>query len=149
MPQRPPSRWRGPVAWTLVVGGLIGPARAGEEPSPARPDTSRAALRRTPAAPGIVAGGSGWGWPLAGVALALAGLGWASLAARRSAPFGGREVGPIRVIGRTGLGPRHAVYVLRSGDRLLVVGTGPAGPPSLLATLSEPGQDGPPPGGEV
>jgi hypothetical protein len=74
----------------------------------------------------------------AGLALALALCGAISLAIRR----GGRwphvpAVAAVRVVGRTSLSPRHTVHVLSVGDRLLLVGTGPQGAPSLLGELTE------------
>jgi flagellar biogenesis protein FliO len=46
--------------------------------------------------------------------------------------------GVLRVIGRTSLSPRHTVYLLAAGDRVLVVGTGPQGAPALLGELTDP-----------
>ena len=146
MPHRLSSRWRA-LAF-LGFLGLAGWARAGEEPAPVRPEAGRRPLRRPAATAGLSSTGPGWGWPLAGITAVLAGLGWASLAARRSGLAGGRrEAGPLRVVGRTTLGPKQAVYLLRAGDRVLIVGTGPAGPPALLGTLPELDDSGPMAGG--
>ena len=59
----------------------------------------------------------------AGIALALAAFGGMSLAAKRFLPQS--ESGPLRVVGRTSLSPKHSVYLLKAGDRVLIVGTGP------------------------
>jgi flagellar biogenesis protein FliO len=84
-----------------------------------------------------VAGGSG-GWWLgtAGVALALAAFGGISLASRRLPA--GTEPGPLQVVGRARLSPRHSVVLLRAGDRVLIVGAGAQGPPALLGELTDP-----------
>jgi hypothetical protein len=144
-----PHRLRAVGALALVLLGLAGLARADDEraAAPVRSESSRLPLRRAPAAPGGGVGGSGWGWPLGGVTVILAALGWASLAARRPGLAGAREAGALRIIGRTPLGPKQAVYLLRAGDRILIVGTGPGGPPSLLATMPEFPPDGPAAGG--
>jgi len=42
------------------------------------------------------------------------------------------------VIGRTSLSPRHTVHLLSIGQRVLIVGTGPQGAPSLLGELTDP-----------
>src|SRR5918998_1281454 len=70
--------------------------------------------------------------------LALALFGGISLASRRYLPQ--REGGPLRVVGRTSLSPRQTVYLLRVGDRVLLVGAGPQGPPSLLGELTDPAE---------
>jgi len=41
------------------------------------------------------------------------------------------------VVSRTSLSPKHSVYVLRIGRRVLLVGTGPQGAPSLITELDE------------
>ncbi len=81
-----------------------------------------------------------WWVGTAGVALALAAVGWLSLAARRyTASIGG---GPgthrLRVVGRTSLSPRHSVYLVDVGGRVLILGTGPQGAPTLLGDLNDP-----------
>jgi hypothetical protein len=86
-------------------------------------------------------GGGSWWLGTAGVALALAGAGWASVAAKRFVPktgAGAAELG-LRVVGRTSLSPKHTVYLLQAGDRVLIVGTGNQGPPSLLGEMTSGG----------
>ena len=54
---------------------------------------------------------------------------------RRFAPRPG--AGALQVISRVGLSPKHTVYLLRAGGRVLLVGTGPQGAPSLISELDE------------
>ncbi len=44
------------------------------------------------------------------------------------------------MVGRTSLSPKHTVYLLKAGERVLIVGTGAQGPPSLLGELTDPGE---------
>ena len=60
--------------------------------------------------------------------------GGAILAFGRQRSNGG-AAGGLRVVGRAHLTGRHAVYLLRAGDRTLIVGVGSQGPPSLLGEL--------------
>jgi len=83
-------------------------------------------------------GAGGWWLGTAGIALALALFGGISLASRRYGPQ--REGGPLRVVGRTSLSPKQAVYLLRVGDRVLLIGAGSQGPPSLLGELTDPAE---------
>ena len=43
----------------------------------------------------------------------------------------------LQVIARQPLGPRHSIYTVRIGSRILLVGTGTQGPPSLLTELDD------------
>lgn len=63
--------------------------------------------------------------------LAIVGVGIV-LGTRRTAGGAG---GVLRVVGRAHLTGRHSVYLLRAGDRTLIVGVGPQGAPSLLGEL--------------
>ena len=115
-------------------------------PSPADPGSSSArrpfptrgevasGVRHAPARPGGT-GSSGWWLGTGAAALALAVCGWASVAAKRYRPGGMAGAVGLRVVGRTSLSPRHTVYLLQAGDRVLIVGTGPQGPPSLLGEM--------------
>jgi hypothetical protein len=139
------------AAMALLLAGpcLCAPAargaQAGESPPPTdrRPFPTRGSSQPPRRAPGRPesAGSGGWWAGTAGVALALAGCGWLSVTARRYLPRSGASAAGfgLRVVGRTSLSPRHTVYLLRAGDRVLIVGTGPQGSPSLLGEL-----DGPP-----
>lgn len=53
--------------------------------------------------------------------------------ARKLAPAGGSR--KLRLIGRVGLSPKHSVHVLQVGRRVLLLGAGPQGAPTLLAEL--------------
>jgi hypothetical protein len=79
----------------------------------------------------------GWWFSSAGIVLVLAILGGGSLAAKHWRLIPGSETGPLEIVGRTFLTPKHAVYLVRAGGRTLLIGTGPQGAPSLLGELSE------------
>lgn len=78
--------------------------------------------------------GSWWFGPT-GVVLALAAFGGLSYALRR--PAAGGSVDSLQVIGRVAVAPRQSVVLLRAGDRVLLLGVGGQGPPSLLGELEE------------
>jgi len=112
-------------------------APTGRRPFPTRGASAPGpGARRVPGRPEAT-GSGGWWLGTAGIALALAVCGWASAAAKRGLPRGGVSAAGLglRVVGRTSLSPRHTVYLLRAGDRVLIVGTGPQGSPSLLGEL--------------
>jgi hypothetical protein len=130
------------VGMALVLGpGSPGLSAAEPPPTAAiagpsselrRPFEPRGASRRRG---GQRAESSGTWWlGTAGIALALAVVGGVSVAARRHLPRAG--VGPMRVVGRTSLSPRHTVYLLEVDGRVLIVGAGTQGPPSLLGELT-------------
>ena len=91
-------------------------------------------------------GGNVAGWWLGpvGIAGALAVVGGISLAAKRfnlNLGLGGvRDLGLIGVVGQTRLSPKHAVYLVRVADRVLIVGAGPGGSPSTLGEVIDPGE---------
>ena len=76
-------------------------------------------------------------WPTAmiGVTLALAVCGGLVAAGRRFLPQG--TGAGMQVIGRVSLSPKHAVYMLRVGQRVLLVGVGPQGAPALISELDD------------
>ena len=80
---------------------------------------------------------------MACLALALAVCGGIAVAARRLGPRAGS--GAVQVVGRVSLSPKHSVYLLKVGGRVLVLGAGPQGPPSLIAELEEGPPDTPEP----
>jgi flagellar biogenesis protein FliO len=80
----------------------------------------------------------GWWFGSVGIAAALAVFGGVSLASKRFLPH--RESGPMQVIGRSSLSPKHAVTLLRVGHRVLIVGTGPQGPPATLGEITDPAE---------
>lgn len=72
--------------------------------------------------------------------LALAGvcaLGWFGLRqlARRGFGRAGQGADVVRVIARVPLDARKSLYLVRAAGRLLLLGTGEAGPPALIAEL--------------
>lgn len=76
-----------------------------------------------------------WSIAAVGVTLVLAGAGViAALLRRNFAQTGGAT---IAVISRVHLSPKHTVYLLRVGRRVLLVGTGPHGAPALIGELDE------------
>ena len=90
-------------------------------------------------------GSAVWWFGSVGVALALAVVGWGSVAARRFLPRGASGPVPMRVVGRTSLSPKHTVYLLDVGGRVLILGAGPQGAPSLLGEMTDPAAVAPPP----
>jgi hypothetical protein len=80
-------------------------------------------------------GSDNWYLGMATVAILLALGGGFAAATRRFAPRTG--AGALQVISRVGLSPKHTVYLLRAGGRVLLVGTGPQGAPSLISELDE------------
>ncbi len=101
-----------------------------------RPVTRRAEDRRGPGA--SAEGSGGWWLGTAGIAAALAVVGGVSLASRRFLPS--RDSGPLQVVGRAGLSPKQSVYLLRVGDRVLILGAGPQGPPAALGEVTDPAE---------
>jgi flagellar biogenesis protein FliO len=69
------------------------------------------------------------------MALALAICGGAAIIARRLAPR--LASGAIQVVGRVSLSPKHTVYLLKVGQRVLLVGAGPQGAPALLGEFDD------------
>jgi len=148
-----PTRSRRFRSLPPVVAATLAAALALAHPVPARGDQRNepagarklAPPRGASAGPQEAAradGPAGWWLGTAGVAAALALCGWASVAARRYRPAGAAGSTALRVVGRTSLSPKHAVYLLDVNGRVLVVGTGPQGPPALLAELTEPDDPG-------
>jgi len=82
-----------------------------------------------------------------GITLALAICGGAVSVGRRFLP----QVagGGLQVVGRLSLSPKHTVYLLRVGGRVLLVGAGPQGAPALISELDDLAEVAPdPPRGE-
>ena len=77
----------------------------------------------------------GWWMGVVGITTALAVCGWVSIASRKFLPKALANAPNLRVVGRTSLSPKHSVYLLDVGGRVLLVGTGPQGAPSLLGEL--------------
>ena len=115
------------------MAALAAPAAGGRRPFPPR---GSGPGRRTGAGPEAT---GGWWIGTAGIALALALCGGISVASRRYL-LPRQGTGPLRVVGRTSLSPKHTVYLLEVGDRVLIVGAGAQGPPSLLGELTDPAE---------
>jgi|GEM_PF-1011381 len=98
-----------------------------DRPFPPRSSSTRKSSKRSELT-------TGWWFGTGGIAIALAVCGGLSLAARKYLP--GRDPSTLlRVIARTHLSSKHSVYLLEVGDRVLIVGTGAQGAPSLLGEL--------------
>ena len=116
-----------------------GPAQAEPDSTavnpPERTGVSRQSRLRTDTKTARSVSSEGW-WPgMAGIAVILAIGGGITAVARRFAPR--TAAGAVQVVGRVSLSPRHSVYLLRVGKKVLLVGAGPQGPPSLLSELDE------------
>jgi flagellar biogenesis protein FliO len=85
---------------------------------------------------------SGWWLGSAGIALVLAIFGAICVAARKHWPS--ESAGLLQVIGRVSLSPRQSIVLVRAGKRVLLIGTGAQGAPSLLGELPADEDDGPP-----
>jgi flagellar protein FliO/FliZ len=83
-------------------------------------------------------GRSGWWLGTAGVAFALALVGWGSIASKHYLPKASAGSVDLRVISRTSLSPKQSVYLVKVGDRVLIIGGGGQGAPSLLGEVSDP-----------
>jgi len=122
------------------------PTSAGaiDDPSPSRVESrgradvsrpSRSVLLRRFSSPAWASGSDGWYLVMSGITLALAICGGVVVAARRFSSQG--AAGEIRVVSRVSLSPKHTVYLLRVGRRVLLVGAGPQGAPSLISELDD------------
>jgi len=80
-------------------------------------------------------GSSGWWLGSAGITLVLAVCGAICIAARNYWPR--ESAGSLRVVGRVSLSSRHSIFLVRAGERVLLIGTGSQGAPSLLGELTE------------
>ena len=97
--------------------------------------SSRLLLPRRSSSAGRERGSDAWYLALAGVAVLLGAVGGLALAARRFNLRPGS--GMLHVVSRVSLSPKHAVYLVRAGGRVLLVGTGPQGAPSLISELDD------------
>ena len=70
----------------------------------------------------------------------LAVCGAICVAARKFRPQD--SAGLVQVVGRVSLTPRHSIFVVRAGQRRLLIGTGAQGAPTLLGELTEADQAG-------
>jgi flagellar biogenesis protein FliO len=125
-------------------------AHADEQPpnevalgEPDRPRAHHQFKRREPdrRAQGEPRAASGsWWLGTAGMILVIAALGGVSVASKRWRILPERNTGPLQVVGRAALSSRHSVYLLRAGDRILIVGAGTQGPPAFLGELTDPNE---------
>jgi hypothetical protein len=111
------------------------PATATATVSGRRPFPPRESAVRT--AEGRPEGAGGWWLGTAGIALVVALFGGISLVTRRCWPQL-HAGGLLRVVGRASLSSKHTVHLLSVGNRVLIVGTGPQGAPSLLGEVTDP-----------
>ena len=155
---RTPRRFTTSVGWLWALSLPCWPALATAQPLDDDP-TGDPAVTRTalgfsdqPVRSSSRAGGraprgesatSWWLGPV-GVAAAFAVVGGVSLASKR---FGlnlnlglAREAGSVAVVGQTRLSPKHSVYLVRVGGRVLILGAGPGGSPSTLGEVTDPGE---------
>jgi flagellar protein FliO/FliZ len=101
----------------------------------------RPSNHRYPFAPGADSSGlspsspvsTGWWLGSAGIALAMAVCGAVCVAARKYWPQD--SSGLVHVVGRVSLSPKHSIYLVRAGQRILLIGTGAQGAPTLLGEL--------------
>ena len=78
---------------------------------------------------------AGWWMGSTAIALALAICGAACAAARKYWPQ--NSTGLVRVVGRVSLSPRQSIFLVRAGRRVILIGAGGQGAPTLLGELSE------------
>jgi hypothetical protein len=131
------------LAALMVLVACASTARAAEPPvvaigGVAEPRGVPVTRAVPPGSSRSAAGGATGRLAVIGVVLLL-GLVGAGLAVHRWKPhLRAREgAGPIvRVVGRAQITSRHAVHLVRVGERLLIVGTGSGGPPALLGELA-------------
>jgi hypothetical protein len=123
---------------SLALPGATGARTAPAEESRAEYDDTRPSrsliLRRLSRA-ARAGSADGWYWGMAGMTLALAICGGLVATARRFFPQG--AAGGIHIVSRVSLSPKHTLHVLRIGRRVLLVGSGPQGPPALLSELDD------------
>lgn len=82
---------------------------------------------------------TGYLWDFTRSVLALLGAGalvWLLLKSLQQRGFG-KSDGPVRVIQRVVLEPRKALYVVRAGDKTLLIGCADGAAPALLTELPE------------
>jgi len=82
---------------------------------------------------------AGYLWDFTRSVLALLGAGalvWLLLRGLQQRGFGKSE-GPVRVLQRVVLEPRKALYVVRAGDKTLLIGCADGAAPAVLAELPD------------
>jgi flagellar protein FliO/FliZ len=104
-------------------------------PRPSNERSLYAHRMRTSDVPARSPATAGWWLGSTGIALALAICGAACAAARKYWPQ--NSTGMVRVVGRVSLSPRQSIYLVRAGRRVILIGAGGQGAPTLLGELSE------------
>lgn len=138
MPNSRICRQIGAIAGMLLVLGSVAPAAAAEVSTESRRPFPQRSSTVHRGVDGAASSGSWW-LGTAGIALALALCGGISVASKRYLP-GRTGGGALRVVGRASLSPKQAVYLVAIGERILIVGAGAQGPPSLLGELTDPAE---------
>jgi flagellar protein FliO/FliZ len=111
-------------------------ARAQGASAPTTPELPRRSVFAGSLSRAARPGGSdAWAMAMVGITLVLAVCGGIIAAMNKLRPQ--RAGAGMQVVGRVGLSPKHAVYMLRVGRRTLLVGVGPQGAPSLISELEE------------
>ncbi|WP_165231990.1 flagellar biosynthetic protein FliO [Aquisphaera insulae] len=124
---------------SLVIATVSSAGAQDHEPVRVPPPSGRLAglgfssAASTPDASSSASSRGSWWLGTSGIALALAACGAAAVAARRYRPPG--STAAVGVVGKVSLSPRHSIVLVRAGSRVLLVGTGPQGAPSLLGEL--------------
>ncbi len=154
---RTPRRSATSVAWFWALSLPLWPAAAtAQSPAESTRDPAVAPTSLTAPSQPVRSGSrgghkssqgettSGWWLGPAGIAAAFAVVGGASLASKR---FGlnlnlglTRETGPVAVVGQTRLSPKHSVYLVRVGGRVLILGAGQGGSPTTLGEVTDPSE---------
>ncbi len=129
--------WSALTLWPASASFAEGRPPSASIPGPDAADRALASTRTRPTA-GRASSDSGGGWWLVptGITAALAVFGGVSLASKRFLPS--RDSALLQVVGRSSLSGAHSVYLLRVGDRVLILGAGPQGPPSTLGEVTDP-----------
>jgi flagellar biogenesis protein FliO len=137
--QSPPTRpieHNGKAAGTTGDDSEAAPETADESRGKDRlSHTSRSPFYKRLAKSDRAQGSESWYLGMAVIALVLALGGGLAAAARRLSPRSGAA--GLQVVSRVSLSPKHSVYLLRAGTRVLLVGTGPQGAPALISELDE------------
>ncbi len=81
--------------------------------------------------PARLAGPEKWSAVTIGITVALAACGGVLALGKRFSPQRGGA--GIQVVGRVSLSPKHTVYMLQVGHRVLLLGAGPQGAPALIS----------------
>jgi flagellar biogenesis protein FliO len=120
------------TGWGIALA-FVGLSRADDPVPPTRHPISRtdsASQTKTKSSSTL-----GFWLSTGGIAAALAIFGAISLTAKKVRPAS--DSPSLRVVGRTSLSPRQSVYLVRVGERTLILGAGSQGPPTLLGEFTE------------